>query len=252
MATLKIDASDLLGKLHVAALDKVNEKYKSALGQLKKLLKGRFGGATIQNTAFDDKSGKLNLPPGNGDAEIVVTSIGVNAWNEAKDMMKTYMQWFAGITDFNLEKFIDANAAHGRGDVGAVKGKEDKGLTTQWVIPYELTATEKGTQEIKDFAAATDTKAQSSSSSDDSEIIDANESIEQDCPSKVKVWESHPFETLFNKENKTMINESKTNKFVKQVAKQKNVDAQLTLEEIIKEKVEKRVKDVLDEEKAKK
>ena len=245
MATLKIDASDLLGKLHVAAVDKVNEKYKSVLGQLKKILKGRFGGATIKNSAFDDKTGKLNLPPGNGDAEIAVASSGMNAWKEAKDMMKTYMQWFAGITDFDLDKWVEDNESK-RDEAGARHDKEGV-LSRQWTIPYQLIATEKGTQEIKDFAAATDTKTQSSSS--DPDVIDANESIKQKDSHKVKAWESHPFETLFDKEDTAMIKESKTKKFVRQVAKQKNVDAQRTLEEIIREKVEKRVKDVLSEEK---
>lgn len=249
MATLKIDASDLLGKLHVAAIDKVNEKYKSALGQLKKLLKGRFGGATIQNTAFDDKTGKLNLPPGNGDAEIVVASTGVNAWKEAKDMMKTYMQWFAGMPDFDLDKWIEGNKST-RDDVGATHDKEGV-VSRQWTIPYQLTATEKGTQEIKDFASATDTKTQQSAT--DSDVIDANESVEAASSRKVKAWESeHPFESIFNKqskENSTMVKESKTKKFVKQVAKHKNVAAQRTLEAIMREKVEKRVKDVLAEEK---
>lgn len=253
MATLKIDASDLLGKLHVAAIDKVNKEHRSLIGKLNKLRKGRFGTASIQNSAFDNKTGKLNFPPGKGDAEIVVTSTGVNAWNEAVDMMKTYMKWWAGIDDFDIKKFIDKNAVHGRGEVGAVKGKEDKGLTTQWVIPYELTATEKGTQEIKDFAAGTKTDTKSSSSSSDSDIIDANESVERKIStSKVKVWESHPFEILFNKENENMINEEKTEKFVKEIVNQKNADAQQTLESILKEKIEKRIKEVLADEKSKK
>ena len=251
MATLKIDASDLLGKLHVAAIDKVNKEHRSLLGKLNKLRKGRFGTATIQNSAFDDKTGKLNFPPGKGDAEIVVTSTGVNAWNEAVDMMKTYMKWWAGIEDFNLKKFIDANAAHGRGDVGAVKGKDDKNLTTQWVIPYELTSTEKGTQEIKDFARSTETSS-NKSSSDDSDVIDATESVNASTPLKTMIWESHPFESLFKVQDKesTMIKEAKTEKFVKQVTKQKNVAAQKTLEQIVKEKIQKRVESVLSEQKS--
>lgn len=253
MAKYKLDVSDVLGKLHIAALEKVNSQFKGVWGALKKLRKGEIGTASIVNTAFHENNKQLDLPP-NKAAQIVVRAAGTNARKAARDMAKVYMQWFAGDEDFDIVKYVENDESN------AERTTKDKSATilgqgvVEYRMDYQLYATQRAAQDLEDLEQKTNKTASDKASSEDSDVIDANESVEsEETPNKVKAWESeHPFKSIFteqNKEDTAMLKESKTKKFVKQVAKQKNVAAQRTLEEIIREKVEKRVKDVLSEEK---
>ena len=271
MARLKINGSDLLGKLHLAAIDKVNKEFKSGWGKIKQLLKRRSGRAEnqiIENTAFDDNTGAMNIP--NGPARIRVVTSGTHAKSLARDMMKTYMKWWAGIEDFNVDNYED-EAGLGTG-VSQVKSfKTAIGLAYNLTITYELKTTVKKAKELvsledlikgnvensddgnddENDGNSSSSKSNASSNSEP-EVINLNDSIQiQFHPNKSKAWESeHPFESLFNKNtNINMIKEKKSEKLVNELSKKNYVKAEKMLKSLIREKINARVEDILSQSK---
>lgn len=253
MAKLEINTSDLLGKLHRAAMEKVNDEFKGVWNKVKKAFKTKGGGiggdALIENSAFHKDNEQLNPPP-NGNAEIIVKATGTRPMTIAKQIFATYMKWFAGMDEAKANaKFDEYSKKAGKSDSNA--HAEGAGvLKYELTIEYELTTTEKKPEEIE--KTEDDSSSDNDASSEDSDVINANESEEQTTEKK-NIWESHPFESIFKEQEKaTMTTESKTENFVKEVMNKKNVKAQNTLESILKYKIYKRVKETLEENSEKK
>lgn len=259
MAKLEIDTADLLGKLHLAALEQVSKNFKGFLKRLRKGNISRTANSFIQNTAFHENSSQLCAPP-NGSAVILIHTTGTKPQSLARDMFATYMKWFGGMDEAKAKaKFDEYNKNAGLGTANAAKDSNKNGLTEFNIeIEYKLISTEKAAVDIEDAKDAinngekpsSSNSNKSNSSSSSSDIIGLNDSVIPEQTNKSKIWESHPFEIIFKEQSTktTMIKEAKTKKFVKQVVKNDNVTAQKTLEQIIKEKIQQRVKDTLSEE----